>query len=573
MNCKRLAHILSLLMIVQLAFAMEPPPEKPLNRLKTEQNITESILPKLLKNITLSEKPKIEGTITLVTNDGVEYKVNKSLGFLAGTVKNALKDVGGTEPMPLPNVDSAQLKHIVAILTPFDQMSTATAQISADLIEQMWSPIFKNMPFSDLIKVFEAANYLEISELFDYIVALIASQLQLDKNIDSVVALIESLEKFPADFTSPITKKLMALNNPLSNRLISGSSKVFAVPIQTLIVFNPKKNNLLLSVSVDDELTYFDLETEKIIKQFKAPGNIKSLAISADGDHALTGSMNGDVIYWNLDTGDHYTLKGTTNGSVYAVSFSADGKYALAGSDHGTVCCWDLATRNVTKQLISGSEGYGEAVTSITVSADGKQACVGTRRHSIYMYDLMSDGDTITPKKSFWGQNNDHLTDPCNMPVKFSSDCQYAISKLQSSKQLSTLAEPFTRKLLVYLNDAPSLALSSDGKQALSGGFAYNARVRLWNLTTSEMLLDLKGHTGEIYAVTMSPSGKLLISASYDRTVRLWDLSVLETISFAEIVLMIKLSQATDKVDVLFHPDFSKVFRTLLKKFPFIITI
>src|SRR5262245_2120285 len=97
-----------------------------------------------------------------------------------------------------------------------------------------------------------------------------------------------------------------------------------------------------------------------------------------------------------------------------------------------------------------------------------------------------------------------------------------------------------------------ALAISPDGKLLASGG--TDAAVTLWSTETGKRLDPLKGHTAEIAShqgLDFSPDGKRLASASYDGTTRVWDVATRKT--------LLSLTHNKEVLGVVFSPDGKQV--------------
>ncbi|KIO00838.1 hypothetical protein M404DRAFT_1003535 [Pisolithus tinctorius Marx 270] len=67
-----------------------------------------------------------------------------------------------------------------------------------------------------------------------------------------------------------------------------------------------------------------------------------------------------------------------------------------------------------------------------------------------------------------------------------------------------------------------SVAFSPDGKRIVSG--SWDKTVRVWDVEGGVQIgSPLEGHTSEVNSVAFSPDGKRIVSGSMDNTVRVWD--------------------------------------------------
>lgn len=88
------------------------------------------------------------------------------------------------------------------------------------------------------------------------------------------------------------------------------------------------------------------------------------------------------------------------------------------------------------------------------------------------------------------------------------------------------------RTLRGHLDMVNGVVVTPDGRLAISA--SKDRTLRVWNLDTGRTAWTLEGHSGAVNAVAVTPDGRRAISASSDHTLRVWDLATGQTVRTLE---------------------------------------
>ena len=273
-------------------------------------------------------------------------------------------------------------------------------------------------------------------------------------------------------------------------------------------------------------------------------------SLSHHNNIIATGSGHGDIIILNAITGSQTgVFSGHTN-RILSLMFSSDGTSLVSGSADYTVKLWDIQTGGIVKTF----SGHSNWVYSISISADCTRIASGSRDMTIHLWDIQTGEchytiqqqdevslicfsptnpqlllSTSAGKIQQWDTNCHQIKPPFDGTyITFSPDgtqfvsCHEGVATVQISDSGATVAE-----LQVVNSDIEHCCFSPDGK-LVAGAVSNN--ICIWDITNPSPHLaeTFISHTQSITSLAFS-SPSSLISASEDKSVKIWQIDTLST--------------------------------------------
>jgi WD40 repeat protein/mono/diheme cytochrome c family protein len=184
--------------------------------------------------------------------------------------------------------------------------------------------------------------------------------------------------------------------------------------------------------------------------------------------------------------------------TVTALAFTPDSKKLVVGG-HYELTIWDVEKGKIEKRLRTRPE----RVTALAFLPDGKLALAGGRpgqEGNVLIYDISAKGRV-----------------------------QDGVTYLDGVEDKSVLV----KQLLDTDDMVYCLAISADGKK-LAAGNSSDRMVNVWDLSggyaNAKLEQSIENHADWVLGVAFSPDGKHLLTASRDKTAKVWDLKAKESV-------------------------------------------
>jgi COMPASS component SWD3 len=252
---------------------------------------------------------------------------------------------------------------------------------------------------------------------------------------------------------------------------------------------------------------------------------IWDLSYSSSANLLASGSGDASVRIWKLNQylNDNtkqpecvkvfYDENLRRKGDIYSVKFHQDGTLLITGSYDGSVCLYDVETGTLLKRF----KGHTSSVCSVTFSdVLGNMIITGSKDHTIKFWDL-SSGECVQTLTQHLGEitSVDVMKNHTgNLLLSCSKDNSNRLWDMRKNSE-------YIQRYKGHQNTNTNLIRAHFGPQneVVVGG-SEDGCTYLWDLNSGNILNKLKTSDGVVYESRWNPTYEVLVSCSNDSNVK-----------------------------------------------------
>jgi WD40 repeat protein/serine/threonine protein kinase len=367
----------------------------------------------------------------------------------------------------------------------------------------------------------KVAGQLEALNRTAYTMQLNQAEALVDRAPHQSLALLRDVERCPPKLRDFAWGMLLRRASQERRTLLGHAAAVRAIA--------ERNDGTLVTAALDDTVRHWK-EPQLTDTAAGATGSTSSLqfdvataaatavALSPDGSRLAAAFDDRSIKLWNLAVRPTPRVLLGPKEAIVALEFFDGGRWLAVADDEGLLRIWDPAGNPIAAWQIAEAG----TILSLAASPDDKTLAVGLIDGRILLVDSITGpirnvGDAETQPE---------LTGKLDgvAQIHYSHDGKQLVAVGVSSNKIELwdVAErKLERTIDLGASVARSVALSRNGKYL---AYATSEQVLVVvDLTTGSTTAEYRGHTEQIGALRFTADGTAVISASDDRTVKLWD--------------------------------------------------
>ncbi len=269
----------------------------------------------------------------------------------------------------------------------------------------------------------------------------------------------------------------------------------------------------IISGSEDGTIRIWDVESGKYLKVLEGhTGPVTSVVFDHIGEKIISGSEDGTIRIWDIDAGKCLKVLAKHTDTVTSIVYNHKNHTLVSGSIDKNIRVWDIETGDCLQTL----EGHTSPIVDVSLDHSG-QKIITTALSDKRIQVLAWDVETGHYLQIFMGDTEKIESvglDCSRMRVALGCKDKIRVLDLGSVTYLR-IAEGHTASI-------KSISYDYLGKRIISG--SKDGTIRIWSIENGDCLKVLKGHTSSVNCLVFDHIGMKIISGSKDRTIRIWDI-------------------------------------------------
>lgn len=327
---------------------------------------------------------------------------------------------------------------------------------------------------------------------------------------DSYTARLLALEAMPKDLEDPDRPYVVDVERSL-RKAFHNSSAILRGHTGgvTYAEFSPD-DKTIVSSAYDNTVRVWDVSNGLQLGVLNHPAFVDHAEYSPNGKTIVCLSeYNNSIYFWDANSFELLYVQGIDKIDSPFVTFSPDSNYIVFVSSNNNINLWDVKRKKTVRSFI----GHKEKIYTIKFDLKGKYIVSTSYDETIRVWDVQSGDNIYTFKIREYSTVRWAEFSPDGKNIISAEGNRICVREISSGTIVKELrASDYSIRCVSYIADGSYVVSCSD-----------DFVIRVWGVACWKAVFTFEGHTKDVTSARFSHKGNLIVSSSWDQSVRLWD--------------------------------------------------